>query len=225
MSPQAKRNLTLVAVVLGVTAILGLLIWAVSAAVGRYNIRERTQSADQHIQQAQAALKIQDYAGAEREYEAARSALPDSPEEATATKGLAVVCVARGLDAYTHNDLGGALTYYNRALGHDRTNASAWLYLGNLKSDQGDPITALKDWQNTIENDHGNFAAEAKKNSAIAELSLGERAMQTNQMALARQYWQKAVDIDPGSDAAQRANQNLASAAPSQDNTAVVSNQ
>ena len=224
MSPTVKRNLTLAATIVGVAIVLGLLIWAVSAAVGRYNLRSEREFAQQNYKRGMDAFNQQDYVKAQQYFEAARTRLPDSPEAAQATKGLAGVCVARGLDAYMHNDPGGALNYYNQALGYDRTNASAWVYLGNLKSDQGDPITALKAWQNAIDNDrNGTYGAEAKHNAAIADLDLGQRALKNSDMGLAHQYWQKAAETDPGSEAALHAQENLSAAAPSDSNT-VVSN-
>ena len=225
LSPGARRNLVLLATILGIAVVIGLLIWAVSAAVGKYSMRAQRQYALKLYQQGQDAFNRQDYSGAESNYNAVRTAIPDSPEAGLATKGLSAVYVARGLDSALHNDTATALTDYNQALGYDRTNGAAWDYLGNLKADQGSPIPALQAWQNAIEYDrNGKWGADAKHNSAKADNILAEQALQTNDNILAKRYWQNAVQIDPESPAAVTANENLQGLDSSDDTAAAPSN-
>jgi serine/threonine-protein kinase len=215
MSPDMRRRIGLIATILGIALLLGLLFWAVSTAVQKVSLRSQKAYALKLYQDGRDAFDKQDYTAAETSYQAARNVLPDSPEAALATKGLAAVYVARGLEAQQHNDPPTALTNYNEALRYDRTNAAAWDYLGNVKSDQGDPTTAIQAWQNAIQYDRsGTYGADARHNSALAFNNLAQRALTNNDISTTRQYWQKAAQIDPGSDAANRALANLSAPTP-----------
>jgi serine/threonine-protein kinase len=210
MRPETKDTVRLVGLILLVVVALGLVVWACGFALHRSQARMAQETAVSYLQQASAAYNNHDYETAARDYEQARSVLPGSPEAQRATLGLSQVETARAEAADRAGSYTMAENSYARALQLDPSNAAAYNGLGSLMNELQNPQSALKDWSHAIETDpHGAFGAEAKHNSAVLYLQLAQASQSAGDAARARDYWQHAADIDPGSVEAQTAINNL----------------
>jgi len=217
-SPELRRNLVLALTIIGMAFLLVLLVWGIIAISQSFIQTKQRAQGTRFLQQGVDAYNHKEYDQAAIAYSAARRYLPPgSKEDDQAAEGLSAVEVAKGLDSGQHNDTQAAENAYNEAIKLYPKNAAAYELLGNLKSVQGDPITALREWQYAIQFDHdGNkqYATIARHNSALTDLSLAQQSLRTGDTSQARRYWQLTVDVDPGSEAANRASVNLSSPTP-----------
>jgi len=212
---MSKDTVRIVGLVALVAVLLALIIFAVSFAGNRAKARVAQESATQYLQQGITAFDKHDYSGAGKAYEAARQANPGSPEARRATLGMSQVEVAQGDTALQANDMYGAEASYSRALQLDPGNVAGYAGLGNIKMAQHKPMDALREWSHAIQRDPaGNYGALARHDSALVYLQLAQDSISTNDNTHARDYWQKAANVDPGSTEAQTAINNLNSNLP-----------
>lgn len=215
MRPETKDTMRLVGLILLVVVALGLVVWACGFALHRSQTRVAQETAAVYLQQAATAFNNQNYDEAGRDYEAARNVLPGSPEANRATLGLSQVEAARAEIADRAGSYTAAENSYTRALQLDPKNAAAYSGLGNLMNELHNPQEALREWGHAIDNDpHGSFGSQAKHNSALVYLQLAQDSQTAGDASRARDYWQRAAAVDPGSSEAQTAILNLNSNLP-----------
>ena len=104
----------------------------------------------------------------------------------------------------------GAQDQYQKAVEIYNGNAAAWDNLGNVRWQAGDSPGALDAWEKAVLADRTSVSGtEAKQNTVRHYMDLAQSAANTGAVAQARSYWQKVTELDPGSDDAFKAQQNL----------------
>ena len=208
---EADRIVRFALPLLGLLALLALIAWGVHTVVVSLQLhRQRTQSA-RLTSQGEAALHQGDYSQAARAYaQAVAAAPPDSAEAKSALSGQSLAYTGQGQAALHANNLPAAVDAYQNAVALDSRNAAASDNLGNARWQLGDVSGALDAWGKAAQFDMtGAAGTEARSNMVHHCMELGQAAATAGNLALARTYWQRVTQVDPGSDDAFRAEQNI----------------
>ena len=205
-----EQFLRLALPVLGLVALLALMAWGLTTVVSSLQVhRQRAQSA-QYTRQGTEALNQGNYTDAAQAYgRAAAAAPPNSTEARAAQAGQSQAYSSQGEAAVHANNLSAAADAYENAVNTDSSNAEAANNLGNVRWQLGDVPGALDAWQKA-QSDPNSAAGTQARTSAVQHCTdLAQAAAATGDMTHARDYWQKIIEIDPGSDEAFRAEQNI----------------
>lgn len=210
-SDMAGRMLRLALPVLALIALLALIGW------GLYTVTASLQTHKQRVQAAQLthqgadALHQGNYSAAATAYsEAAAAAPPGSHEAQSALSGQSAAYSGQGAAALHANNLSAAADAYGNAVSLDARNAEAANNLGNVRWQLGDATGALDAWGKAASADPTGPAGTQARQAAVQHaMDLAQAASNAGNATLARTYWQKVTEIDPGSDQAFRAEQNI----------------
>ena len=211
LSPHARSILGLAGSIAGVIVLLLLLVWGVSAALHAFQYENKQRVAFQMAQQGQQALGGGDLDAAALDYQRAAGVAPGGSDAARqASQGWAAVEVARGQRAESSHDPAAAQAAYQQAIDLDAKNAQAYDDQGLLKFRQGDLLGAAQSWESAMQADPtSTFATDARTNATSVYQNLAQQASGSGNVPLARRYWQKIMEINPGSDAARQALANI----------------
>ena len=211
LSSDAERVLRLVLPLLALLALLALIGWGIAAVVGSLQTHRQRTAATQLVHQGAAALNQKNYADAARAYaQAASAAPPNSPEAQSALSGQSQAYNGQGEAALHANNYAAAADAYQNAVSLDSRNAAAANNLGNVRWQLNDIPGALDAWGKAAQADPTGPAGTAARASAVGHcMALAQAAASSGSSAQARDYWQRVIQIDPGSDAAFQAEQNI----------------
>ena len=210
-SETALRVVRFALPVLALVALLALIGW------GLYTVTQSLQSHRQKVQSVQLtqqgadALHQGKYTDAARAYEQAAAAAPAGSREAqSALSGQSAAYSGQGSAALHANNLSAAANAYQNAVSLDSRNAEAANNLGNVRWQLGDANGALDAWGKAAAADpSGPAGTQARATAVQHAMDLAQAASNAGNATLARTYWQKVTEIDPGSDEAFRAEQNI----------------
>jgi len=210
-SETALRLVRFALPVLALAALLALIGW------GLYTVTESLQAHRQRVQSVQLtqqgadALHQGKYTDAARAYSQAAAAAPTGSREAqSALSGQSAAYSGQGGAALHANNLSAAAEDYQNAVSLDSRNAEAANNLGNVRWQLGDAAGALDAWGKAAAADPtGPAGTQARATAVQHAMSLAQAASNAGDSTLARTYWQKVTEIDPGSDEAFRAEQNI----------------
>ncbi len=211
LSPEAEQALRYALPVMALIALLGLIVWGLrTVVVSLQEHRDRVQSS-QLSHRGAAALRNGNYTDAARVYGQAASAVPpNTPEARAALSGQSQAYAGQGEAALKGSNLSAAANAYESAISVDSRNASAANNLGKVRWQLGDISGALDAWAKAAQADPSGPAGTEARNAAVGHCQdLGAAAATAGDMTHARTYWQKIIEIDPGSDSAFRAEQNI----------------
>ncbi len=211
LSAEAERALRFALPLLGLLALLALIGWGIATVAASFQThRQRTESGQLNTKGA-AALHQGNYADAARAYEQAASAAPPhSPEVQSALSGQSQAYAGQGEAAIHANNLSAAANAYQNAVSLDNRNAEAANNLGNVRWQLGDVPGALDAWGKASQSDPtGPAGSEARASAVHHCMDLAQAAATSGNASQARDYWQRVIQIDPGSDDAFRAEQNI----------------
>ena len=197
--------------VVALAALLALIGWGLYTVTTSLTAhRQRTQSV-QLTRQGTDALHQGNYADAARIYaQAAAAAPPNSHEAQSALSGQSQAYNGQGEAALHANNLSAAADAYQNAVDLDSRNAEATNNLGNVRWQLGDTQGALDAWGKAAQADPTGAAGNQARTSAVQHaMDLAQAAANAGNSTAARAYWQKVTEIDPGSDQAFRAEQNI----------------
>ena len=196
---------------LGLLALLALIAWGLHTVVTSLQTHRQQAQSVQLTRQGADALHQGDYSGAARAYaQAAAAAPPNSPQAQTALSGQSQAYAGQGQSALHANNLSAAADAYQNAVSLDSRNAAAQDNLGNVRWQLGDAAGALDAWEKAAQSDPTSAAgADARSNAVRHGMELAQTAAAAGNLAQARNYWQRVTEIDPGSDDAFRAEQNI----------------
>ncbi len=211
LSGDAERALRFALPLLGLLALLTLIGWGIATVVTSLQAhRQRAESVQLNTKGA-AALHQGNYTDAARAYEQAASAAPpNSPEAQSAVSGQSEAYAGQGEAAVHANNLPAAVNAYQNAVSLDSRNAEAANNLGNVRWQLGDVPGALEAWGKASQADPTGPAGTEARTSAVRHcMDLAQAAANSGNAAQARDYWQRVIQLDPGSDEAFRAEQNI----------------
>ena len=217
LSSSMERTLNTALPILGLIALLLLIAWGISAVITSLRAHSRRVQAGQLAAKAEDALHQGDYQAAANTYAAAGALAPAGSKEAViARDGQSEAFTEKGSAAVSANNLRDAQAAYQAALDLNAHNAAAANDLGNVLWQQGKTPDALDAWQKAAEADPTGVAGREAQTNAVQHLmDLAQGAANSGQVAQARLYWQRVTQIDPGSDDAFRAMQNISRTEPS----------
>jgi serine/threonine protein kinase len=211
LSSNAERVLRLALPLLGLLALLALIGWGAATVITSLQAHRQRAEAGQFTTQGAAALHQKDYTDAARAYaQAASAAPPNSPEAQSAHAGQSQAYTGQGEAAIHANNYAAAADAYKNAVDLDSRNAEAANNLGNVNWQLGNIPGALDAWEKAAQADPTGAAGTQARASAVGHcMDLAQAAQVSGNMTQARSYWQKVTEIDPGSDDAFRAEQNI----------------
>ena len=211
LSPDAERALRFALPLLGLLALLALIVWGIITVVTSLQAHRQRAASVQLTQAGAAALHQGNYTDAARAYEqAAATAPPNSPEAQSAVAGQSQAYAGQGEAAVHANNLSAAADAYQNAVSLDSRNAEAANNLGNVRWQLGDIPGALDAWGKASQTDPTGPAGSEARASAVRHcMDLAQASATSGNAAQARDYWQRVIQIDPGSDDAFRAEQNI----------------
>ena len=210
-SDTAARALRFALPALVLLALLALIGWGVSTVVSSLQTHRQRTAATQLTHQGEADLHQGNYSDAARVYaQAASAAPPNSPEAQSALSGQSQAYTGQGEAALHANNYAAAADAYQNAVSLDSRNAEAANNLGNVRWQLGDIPGALDAWEKASQADPTGAAGTQARASAVGHsMALAQSAQTSGNTASARTYWEKVIEIDPGSDDAFRAQQNI----------------
>ena len=196
---------------LSLLALLALIAWGLHTVVASLQSHRQSAQSAQFTRQGAAALHQGDYSDAARAYaQAAAAAPPSSPEAHQALNGQSQAFAGQGQAALHANNLSAAAEAYQNAVSLDSRNAVASDNLGAVRWQLGDISGALDAWTKAAQADPTSAAgADARANAVRHCLDLAQAAASSGNLSQARSYWQRVTEVDPGSDDAFRAEQNI----------------
>ena len=217
LDPAVERALNVALPILGLIALLLLIAWGVSTVVSSLRAHSRRVQAGQLTTRAADALRRGDYQGAANTYAAAGALAPvGSKEDMDARAGQSEAFTEKGQAALGANKLPDATAAYQAAVDLNAHNAEAANDLGNVLWQQGKSPEAIDAWQKAVEADPTGVAGHEAQTNAVRHLmDLAQGAATAGQVAQAREYWQRVTQIDPGSNDAFQAMQNISRTEPS----------
>ena len=210
-SDTAARAMRFALPVLALLALLALIGWGLyTVTVSLATHRQRAQAV-QLTHQGADALHQGNYSAAATAYsQAAAAAPPGSHEAQSALSGQSAAYSGQGEAAIHANNLSAAADAYQNAVSLDSKNAAAANNLGNVRWQLGDATGALDAWGKAASADPtGPAGTQARATAVQHAMDLAQAASNAGNSTLARTYWQKVTEIDPGSDEAFRAEQNI----------------
>lgn len=210
-SDTAARTLRLALPVLALLALLALIGWGLYTVTASLQTHKQRVEATQLTHQGADALHQGNYSDAARAYgQAAVAAPPGSREAQSALSGQSQAYSGQGAAALHANNLSAAADAYQYAVSLDARNAEAANNLGNVRWQLGDANGALDAWGKAASADPtGPAGTQARQTAVQHAMELAQAASNAGNATLARTYWQKVTEIDPGSDEAFRAQQNI----------------
>jgi len=208
---DAERALRFALPLLGLLALLALIGWGIATVAASLQAHRQRADAVQFNTKGAAALHGGNYSDAARAYEqAASTAPPNSPEAQSAVSGQSAAYAGQGEAAVHANNLSAAVNAYQNAVSLDSRNAEAANNLGNVRWQLGDIPGALEAWGKASQADPTGPAGTEARASAVRHcMDLAQASANSGNAAQARDYWQRVIQIDPGSDDAFRAEQNI----------------
>ncbi|MGI4788718.1 MAG: protein kinase domain-containing protein [Janthinobacterium lividum] len=211
LTAETERILRFALPVLGVLALLALIAWGLRTVVVSLQAHRQQAQAVQLTYQGATALHHGNYTDAARAYsQAAAAAPPDSQEAHQAIVGQSQAYTGQGQAALRANNLSAAADAYQNAVSLDSQNAEAADNLGNVRWQLGDAAGALDAWGKAAGLDPtGAAGTDARTNAVRHSMDLAQAAANSGNFTQARDFWQKVTEIDPGSDDAFRAEQNI----------------
>lgn len=208
-----KPTLIAAGTVIGLFAVVLGMIFSIIFFVNRGQATKQRVQAKSLIMQGTQAQQAGNYDTAAARFDEARKTAPDTPEASAATKDLSSAEVNKGNQATAANDPAAAAAAYQSALQVDGNNAVADDNLGTTQAQQGDIQSALKSWQAAMVADRSSAAGiDAQRRSTAAYMQMAQVASSHNDSNNALAYWQKVIEISPGSPEALQAQQMINSA-------------
>ncbi len=210
-SDTAARVLRFAAPVVALAALLAIIGWGLYTVTASLQTHKQRTEAAHLTHQGADALHHGDYTDAARAYgQAAVAAPPGSHEAQSALSGQSAAYSGQGEAALHANNLSAAADAYQNAVSLDSKNAEAANNLGNVRWQLGDATGALDAWGKAASADPtGPAGTQARQTAVQHAMDLAQAASNAGNSTLARTYWQKVTEIDPGSDEAFRAEQNI----------------
>ena len=211
LSNDMERALRFALPLLGLLALLALIGWGITTVVTSLQAHRQRAESVQLTTQGAAALHQGNYSDAARAYEqAATAAPPNSPEAQSARSGQSQAYTGQGEAAAHASNYAAAADAYQNAVSLDSRNAEAANNLGNVRWQLGDISGALDAWGKASQADPtGPAGTEARASAVHHCMDLAQASASSGNASQARDYWQRVIQIDPGSDEAFRAEQNI----------------
>ena len=199
--------------------LLGMLV--VVAALG---VRRAYQSYSQNIRERGSLSVYAEGAKAynEKRYEQAAQRFATvvqrargTPLASKAVYGMVQSYIQLG-NAQMGRDLQLARAYYQRAIQANPKNPEPYMRLGDVLERLNHFDAAMSTWQRVIDLDgFGSLATEARRQQSIAAYNRGADEYNVGNHEAARRYWQRAINADPNSAIARRAEEMLRRITPS----------
>ncbi len=210
-SDTAARALRFALPVVALVALLALIGWGLYTVTASLQTRKQQVEAAELTHQGADALHHGKYADAARAYgQAAVAAPPGSHEAQSALSGQSAAYSGQGEAALHADNLSAAADAYQNAVSLDSKNAEAANNLGNIDWQLGNAEGALDAWSKAASADPtGPAGTQARATAVQHAMDLAQAASNAGNAPLARTYWQKVTEIDPGSDEAFHAEQNI----------------
>jgi serine/threonine protein kinase/cytochrome c-type biogenesis protein CcmH/NrfG len=214
LPPGSEKWFRLALPILGLIALLLLIAWGIFSVLSAMHAHAKSTEAGQLVQQADSSFQQGHYAEAAKTYQQAATVAPANSEEAVnARTGQSVAYAAQGKEAAQANDLPAARDAYQAAVQYNPGNAAALDNLGNIDWQSGKVPEALDAWEHAAQADPTSAAGkEAQANAVRHYKELAQTAANQGNLSEARRNWQKITEIDPGSDDAFQAVQNISRA-------------
>jgi serine/threonine protein kinase len=211
LPPGMEQAIRFALPLIGLLALLALIAWGLHTVVSSLQTHRQQAQSVQFTRQGDAALHQSNYSEAARAYgQAAAVAAPNSPQAKQALSGQSQAYNGQGQAALQANNLSAAADAYQNAVSADSTNAVSQDNLGNIRWQLGDIAGALDAWGQAAHLDPtGQAGTDARSNADQHCMALAQTAVSAGNLPLARSYWQKVTEIDPGSDDAFRAEQSI----------------
>lgn len=201
-SAEAKYFLkALLASVLIVGAVVGF-IWLLSAAYEGYQREGREQEAQMHVEAGDRHLESQSYQAAFQEYKQAMKVSTDAETRRVISRRIGTVYIQLGIGSEHSGNPIQAIAFYKQALVYDDTFADAYLFLGSALDRMHRDDEALAAFGKAIEYGGGQkVGLTARQAAALLCHERGDEAYQRGSTDIAVQWWRRAVEIAPGTDA------------------------
>lgn len=209
-----EKLLRLALPIMALIALLLLIAWGISSVLSSMNAHAKRAQADQLVRQAAVSLRQGNYTAAAQTYNQAVTLAPANSEEAVqARTGQSLAYSAQGQVAAQANNLPAAREAYQSAVEYNPSSAAALNNLGNVNWQSGKVPEALEAWEHAAQADPTSAAGkEAQANAVQHYKELAQSDADHGNLTEARTYWQKITQIDPGSDDAFQAVQNISRA-------------
>lgn len=220
LSETQKNIITLFLVTIMSTGALLLFIFGGKALYERWEIAKRRAQAIALFREGIEYLNKGDKGTALQRFQEAfqldRGDLDRSSVAQATRVAIATIYTNSALEEYRKGNLFQALNLVNQALLWDSVFAPAYLLRGNIYFRLHMMDMALSDWQFVVVNNSMSREAQlAKEGIASVYYARGVEAYQRGDVTGARYWWNQALNIAPGSTAAQQAENALSRLEPS----------
>ncbi len=210
MSGDTKFFLkTMFTVIIVCAAIVGF-IWVLNAGYQGYMRQAGSAQVQVHFDAAKKHFDQQSYAAAIEEYQKALTMTSNPEMLKTAKQNIAVSYINLGVQNEAAGNLSQATVCYQQALVYAPEYPDAHLSLGNAFFKSGRDDDALAAWTKAMQfGGGGAVGMQARENVAVLYNKRGNDAYSRNDAGAAVEWWRKAVDIAPGTQPGNTAQQNL----------------
>jgi tetratricopeptide (TPR) repeat protein len=128
----------------------------------------------------------------------------------TARRNIAITYIQLGKAAEGGGNPFQAIAYYRQAVSSDAMFPDAYFYLGSALDQIHHEDEALGEYDKAIQyGGGGEFGMAARQNAAVIFHRRGDQALQQGQTDVAIQWWRKALEIAPGTQAGSMAQDKL----------------
>jgi cytochrome c-type biogenesis protein CcmH/NrfG len=122
--------------------------------------------------------------------------------------GRSPAALQKGIAAYTANNRIEARNQFAQAIRDDPKDADPHIYLGRMARDEGDATTAVRELQTAIQLEPNNATAQREMGAhllaqATGQLSAGNLPGATQSLNLSRNFYVRAVQLNPADKSAQ----------------------
>lgn len=201
-SPQTKYFMKVMACALLASGAALFFIWALITAYEGWQGQMNVEEANRHIEAGRRHFESQSYAAAISEFGEAYKLAGDAELKKVIRRNMAIAYKQLGLQAEQSGNPIQAVGYYGDALKCDETFAEAYLLLGNTLDKMHKEADALAAWGSAIRHGEGRVAMVAAENIAVVYNRRGDEAYNQGRVDEALQWWDKAVSVAPGTQAA-----------------------
>ncbi len=210
LSPDTVYFMKVMFTVVFISALIIGFIYLMNAGYQGYLRQASMDEVQDYLDAGKKYYDQQSYQAAIEEYKKALSATSNPEVVRTTKRNIGACYLSLGGQFETQGNLSQASVCYQQALTYDPEYPDAHLLLGNAYFKMGREDDALGAWTKAMQLGGGGRAgSQARQSIAVLYVKRGDDASNRNDNAAAVDWWRKAVDIAPGSQAGFAAQQRL----------------